>query len=79
MVKCTCCGCSWDENDGFYHYKGEIAQPCKECRKNTKSIHYLNNRDRILDEQREAYYSQHEARKAYFRQYRRQTRAQASA
>lgn len=76
MVQCTCCGCSWDES-GFYHYKGEIAQPCKECRKNTKSIHYLNNRDKILDTQRASYYAQHEARKAYYRSYRRNQRAQA--
>lgn len=78
MVECTSCGCSWDES-GYYHCKGELQQPCKECRKDTKSISYLNNRDSILEAQRTAYYSNHEAAKAYYREYRRSQRAQATA
>jgi hypothetical protein len=77
LTPCSACGCVWDES-GYYHYKGDIEQPCIECRKDTKSVHYLNNRDRILAQQRESYYAQHEARKAYFRDYRRNQRAQAS-
>jgi hypothetical protein len=66
----------WDES-GFRHSKeGEIIQPCIECRKDADSIHYLNNRDQILETRRVAYYADHEARKAYFRQYRRNQRAQ---
>lgn len=78
-VICTCCRCSWDEQTGYYHYKGEIAQPCRECRKDTRSIHYLNNREHILDEQRSTYYAQHEAKKAYYRSYRQRQRQQARA
>ena len=72
---CTCCGCLWDES-GYYTSKGEIVMPCKECRKDSKSVSYLNNRDQILEAQRSAYYADHEKRKAYFREYRRINRAQ---
>lgn len=78
MVTCSSCGCSWDEHDGFYQCKGVLQQPCKECRKDAKSIRYLNNRDRILEAQRAAYYTDHDAQKAYFREYRRK-RAQPAA
>ena len=78
MIECTSCGCCWGES-GFYTRKGEIVQPCRECRLDTKSIHYLNNRQEILETQRTAYYADHEARKAYFRDYRRNRRAQATA
>lgn len=75
---CTSCGCCWDET-GFYVYRGEIVQPCRECRKDSKSIYYWNNQHAILEAQRQAYYADHEARKAYFRNYRQQRRAQALA
>lgn len=75
---CSQCGCCWDE-DEYYTTNGEIEMPCKYCKLDAKSIHYVNNRDRILEAQREAYYANHEARKAYYREYRRQQRAQASA
>lgn len=79
MVKCSRCGCSWDETTGYYHCKGVIQQPCKECRLDAKSIRYLNNRDSILESQRNAYYEDHEASKEYYRLYRRSESAQATA
>lgn len=78
MVTCTACGCSWDES-GYYHCKGCLVQPCKECRLDRRSIAYLNNRDRILETRRTAYYDNHEANKAYYREYRRAQRAQPTA
>lgn len=75
---CTTCGCQWDES-GFYLYQGEIEQPCRECRKDAKSIYYYRNQLDILEAQRKAYYADHEARKAYFRDYRRQKRQLATA
>jgi hypothetical protein len=74
VTPCSACGCCWGV-DGFYSHDGEIVQPCKECRKDAKSIYYLNNRDSILEAQRTAYYRSHEARKAYYREYRRAQRA----
>ncbi len=78
MYTCTSCGCSWDDS-GFYHCKGDIVQPCRECRLDAKSINYLNNRDTILEAQRTAYYADHETRKAYYREYRREQRANSAA
>lgn len=75
---CSCCGCSWDDS-GYYHCKGVLRQPCKECQLDRKSIRYLNNRESILAAQRNAYYEDHEASKAYFREYRRSESAQATA
>lgn len=77
LIRCSACGCEWGD-DGFYTQGGEIVQPCRECRKDAKSIHYLNNRDRILEAQRSAYYADHEVHKAYFREYRRSRRATAA-
>lgn len=79
MVECTSCGCQWDAESGYYYSKGELQQPCKECRKDAKSIRYLNNRDSILEAQRAAYYTDHEAQKAYFKEYRRNQRTQPAA
>jgi hypothetical protein len=71
MVECSSCGCCWDAENGYYYCKGKLQQPCKECRKDAKSVRYLNNRDRILEAQRTAYYANHEVSKIYFREYRR--------
>ena len=79
QLTCSCCGCSWDEESGYYRQNGVAVQPCIECRLDSKSIAYLNNRDSILEAQRAAYYADHEAKKAYYRQYRRLQRAQATA
>jgi hypothetical protein len=78
MVICTSCGCSWDDT-GYYYCKGRVQQPCIECRKDAKSIDYLNKRDSILEAQRTAYYTDHEATKAYYREYRRAKRAETAA
>lgn len=79
QVICSCCGCSWDKDSGYYHSKGVPQQPCRECRLDSKSIAYMNNRESILEAQRTAYYTDHERRKAYYREYRRSQRAQATA
>jgi hypothetical protein len=79
MVKCSSCDCCWDADNGYYHSKGELQQPCKECRKDAKSIRYLNNRDSILEAQRTAYYTNHAEQKEYFKEYRRNQRTQTAA
>lgn len=78
MYTCTACGCTWDES-GFYVYDDGVEQPCKECRKDAKSTYYYNHQLEILEAQRKAYYDDHESRKAYFRDKRREYRAQQRA
>lgn len=79
QITCSCCGCSWDKNSGYYHCKGELRQPCRECQLDAKSIRYLNNRESILEAQRNAWYKDHEASKARNREYKRSRSAQATA
>ena len=78
MTMCTSCGCEWDDS-GFYVYDDGIEQPCKECRKDVSSQHYYNHQLEILESRRQAYYDAHESRKAYFRDKRREYRAQQRA
>ena len=73
MYTCTACGCTWDES-GFYVYDGVVEQPCIECRKDESSKHYYNHQLEILEKRRQAYYDNHESRKAYFRDKRREYR-----
>jgi len=77
MISCSSCGCCWDES-GYYFYKSEVEQPCKECRLNTSSVYYLNHAEEIRERKRQAYYQDVERKRAYYRNYRRQQRAQVS-
>jgi hypothetical protein len=76
LTPCTACGCCWDD-DGFYHYKGEIQQPCVLCRQDTQSINYWNNRETILAKQRESYHADLERNREFRREQKRQQRAHA--
>lgn len=79
MVQCTSCGCCWEAESGYYFSKGVLQMPCRECRKDAASIRYLNKRERILAARQETYYTDHAGSKAYFKEYRRNQRAQATA
>lgn len=76
LVTCTSCGAQWHAED-YYTSKGVIKQPCAECRKDSSSIYYNNNRDAILEARYQAYHdpATHEAKKAYFAAKRREYRA----
>lgn len=74
---CTQCGCEWN-HDGFYTYQGEIIQPCKLCRQDTASIYRLNNAEIISERKRQRYYADVEASRSYYRDRKRQQRAQAA-
>jgi hypothetical protein len=78
MIPCSACGCCWDES-GYYTYKGDIEQPCKECRLDTSSVYYLNNAEQVRERKRQAYYQDVERKREYYRNYRRQQRAATSA
>lgn len=77
-MQCTSCLCEW-EPEGFYEQDGVAVQPCIVCRCDKSSVYYLNNHQQVRDRQNKAYYQNHDARKAYYRDYRRQQRSQASA
>ena len=78
MTPCTACGAVWDA-DGYYHTPdGEIVQPCKVCKCDSVSIYYLNNAEQIRERKRQAYYEDVERKRAYYRNYRRQQRAQSA-
>lgn len=73
-MRCTGCGCEW-EPEGFYRTaSGEPVQPCKVCRCDTASIYYLRNAERVREKRRADYHAQIEAKRAYYRAYRRQQR-----
>ncbi len=78
LTPCTACGCCWDD-DGYYHYKGEIQQPCRVCRCDTSSQYYLNNHTEIRERQNAAYHADIEAKRKYQREWKRQRRGQAIA
>lgn len=79
-MQCTSCGCEWETEEGFYTtQQGEVVQPCRFCFCDNSSVYYLNHHKEVRDRQNKAYYDRHEERKAYYREYRRQQRAQASA
>lgn len=78
-MQCTSCLCDW-EPEGFYRtHEGELVQPCKVCRCDKSSVYYLNNHQEVRERQNKSYYDNHETRKAYYRDYRRQQRQQANA
>jgi hypothetical protein len=76
-MQCTSCLCDWTP-EGFYTQDGAIVQPCKVCRCDSSSVYYLNNHARIREQQRESYYSNLEAKRAYMRDYMRNRRAAAT-
>jgi hypothetical protein len=78
MIPCSQCGAVWDE-EGYYHRtNGDLAQPCKVCCSDAKSIYYVNNLETIREKQREAYYRDLDRKREYYRKYRRMQRAQAT-
>lgn len=76
MIECTHCGAFWSAN-GYTTSHGVIEMPCKACRSDSDSIWYTNNRDEILEARYQDYHDpdKHEAKKAYFAEYRRKERA----
>jgi hypothetical protein len=76
-MQCTSCLCDWPP-EGFYTQNGEPVQPCRICRCDTASIYYLRHAEQVRERKRKAYYDRLEAKRDYYRQYRRRARAQAT-
>jgi hypothetical protein len=83
IKKCSKCELPYAATEEYFYPDPRttdgLRSECKTCTCDSVSIDYYENQFDILEKRREAYYADHEAKKAYFREYRRKQRMTAAA
>jgi hypothetical protein len=82
IKKCSKCELPYAATEEYFYPHPDTADGldtvCITCKCDSSSIDYYNHQFEILEKRREAYYANHDEKKAYFREYRRKQRLAAA-